>query len=963
MATLTKSHLVDVHVQSDDSLPLSSSVPSPFSPTDRAYILRSSQSSPVTPIPSRTLGQEHLSPVSRAGTALLHPRSSSPVQLLVQDQDVIPSITRVQVSVLTTLNDLLFPLSSVTLEHGHSVVAPPSSSSLTAPFDPSNPASALRTLVVNLRNSVFTPEMTQIAPRDDDATLLRELSDRLDARSSSLRTRDACLAHALVTLLTDLNRLSALAPPSSLVSTSTHGLDDSIPSFGNLDALTRQLSEFQSQRHDQSDAEGALPPVVAVERALLWVRVDENLETVLDLCRQREEDRAHFSFSDPPQYDLLSHGAELPPDYDHDQESIMSDTKTLASNSGRMSMDEKMRLDLDAVTTAIDRLYRVAPQLHSQRVELKSSKLRQLENARTQAASVSAGKQRERELEHIVDMIGRASERKLVDQTVTLGDMDARIERARQRDVQKRQEFVNKLAEHSGARRMHAQDATFSSFRPKDPDALLTLPEFIRESVPPALQPPPDPNTLLSLNEAARERPATLSIPSTPPHLTKIKGLRNRSMSAPALNWLLPTSSKSGNAESAPRSIRETLSRRSSSAGKGSSFAPSELQVSYVAEHHENLRHVLAFLNVSGLTPGVNLEAFVASDSNDLADESTSTLVLRGGTIESPTLALPVRTKPGTQEVRVQGLHYEVKVAAVDSPLPKAEPLPLLDAEQLRSRAPTSFICASCSLPLVHGSRIVRYDDLPSEHWTELVDVWMCHTDQTLNAQVARHAKGLWPQNGQALVGGSYLLFDKSATVSANLWPAEKNKHGEEWRSVRCMCGTLCGRYQDRVTESGETTTVYRFVKYAIRPVSPSAAPCRIPLSAYIVEDMTELVRAHATYRFVVLDEEEERPRILIWLFKPSMRLSYRASKNYLLAEHGTIQAAKVLFKILGPSISDTDLGSMLDRYPGFPQAEQLMYPKDTCTQIAVLLRESNACYPEGMRSMTGLDVGWLLRA
>lgn len=116
----------------------------------------------------------------------------------------------------------------------------------------------------------------------------------------------------------------------------------------------------------------------------------------------------------------------------------MSDTKTLASDSGRMSMDEKMRLDLDAVTTAIDRLYRVAPQLHNQRVELKSSKLRQLESARTaQAATVSTGKQRERELERIVDMIGRASERKLVDQTVILGDLDARIERARQRDFQK----------------------------------------------------------------------------------------------------------------------------------------------------------------------------------------------------------------------------------------------------------------------------------------------------------------------------------------------------------------------------------------------------------------------------------------------------------------------------------------------------------------------------------------------
>jgi hypothetical protein len=40
--------------------------------------------------------------------------------------------------------------------------------------------------------------------------------------------------------------------------------------------------------------------------------------------------------------------------------------------------------------------------------------------------------------------------------------------------------------------------------------------------------------------------------------------------------------------------------------------------------------------------------------------------------------------------------------------------------------------------------------------------------------------------------------------------------------------------------------------------------PCRIPLSAFIVEDMVELAHAHATYRFVILDEEEERPRILV---------------------------------------------------------------------------------------------------
>ena len=48
-------------------------------------------------------------------------------------------------------------------------------------------------------------------------------------------------------------------------------------------------------------------------------------------------------------------------------------------------------------------------------------------------------------------------------------------------------------------------------------------------------------------------------------------------------------------------------------------------------------------------------------------------------------------------------------------------------------------------------------------------------------------------------------------------------QQGEDWRSVRCMCGAMCGRCQDNVTESGEATVVYRLVKYAIRPVSPSA--------------------------------------------------------------------------------------------------------------------------------------------
>lgn len=84
--------------------------------------------------------------------------------------------------------------------------------------------------------------------------------------------------------------------------------------------------------------------------------------------------------------------------------------------------------------------------------------------------------------------------------------------------------------------------------------------------------------------------------------------------------------------------------------------------------------------------------------------------------------------------------------------------------------------------------------------------------------------------------------------------------------------------------------------------------PSRVPLSAFIVEDMSEFVHAHATYRFVIVDEEEDRPRILIWLFKPSMRISYATPTQFIMPRNASIRGAKVLFKILGPSAAGQDL-------------------------------------------------------
>lgn len=196
----------------------------------------------------------------------------------------------------------------------------------------------------------------------------------------------------------------------------------------------------------------------------------------------------------------------------------------------------------------------------------------------------------------------------------------------------------------------------------------------------------------------------------------------------------------------------------------------------YVAENHENLHHILVFFTITGVKPGAELQAEVLPlQSSEQGDH----FVLKCGSHTSLPLLLPVYTTPGKKEVRAQGTHYEIKLTTTGSASPfsdiNGQPAPLLDATQLASINPTSFLCASCTLPLIQSSKVGTYRDLPSEHWEELVEAWMCHSDQKLHDQVTKHGKrGFWPSPGQALVGGSYILFEESAMNLNNIHMKEE---------------------------------------------------------------------------------------------------------------------------------------------------------------------------------------------
>lgn len=307
-----------------------------------------------------------------------------------------------------------------------------------------HPRSSTSASSMNLDNPFLDPSETSAAATSASATAMEV---------PLLSSQDAELAQTLVSLLAHFHRLSRLYPSSGKglnpprVSSWNHQelpLADS--GFTNSkDAYTtlrRQLSDFQLERSNQVSSSSSLPfalhtqhserarqAVVEVESALLWGRIDEELETVLGLCRSKGQQRHHHQqerqLDDhrPPEYGPVdyryaceTYGVEEdedelpeyePGDYeyglDKDKDKFTSkhldaslhspgasSSTRIGSSSTMAASNEKMKMDLERVTLAIDRLYLVAPQLHNQRVELKKTKVEEMERARREGSPLGS---------------------------------------------------------------------------------------------------------------------------------------------------------------------------------------------------------------------------------------------------------------------------------------------------------------------------------------------------------------------------------------------------------------------------------------------------------------------------------------------------------------------------------------------------------------------------------------------
>ncbi|GAA5942903.1 hypothetical protein JCM3775_001223 [Rhodotorula graminis] len=433
-----------------------------------------------------------------------------------------------------------------------------------------------------------------------------------------------------------------------------------------------------------------------------------------------------------------------------------------------------------------------------------------------------------------------------------------------------------------------------------------------------------------------------------------------------------------------------TLSRTSSTTGTEILDVPA---FDWVTEESRNLGTLVVTFWPRSAAAGKR-----AADEYDVvAVESDSVLVtsVQGG--PASRLSLPCQVVPQKATVTsAAGAVYEIKLvtAGLSSPTKSRADLEVhtpLSTDELRATAPASFHCAMCDIKLVDATRITRYNALPSEHWAELLDAWMCHQDQTLSDDLIAKGKGIKPRDDEGLVGTSYVLLPRAVTsnwASPDVEPT-KADNGDLIYPAHCStCSTLIGASVCPVDSTVGEPTALRLLKYATYPVSSSidTPATRHSLSSYVTAELLETGQAHACHRFVLEDAETEKARLLLWFFNPAIRVAFSTTASAASALEPPTSSSPSASASSSPDVARRRSTSTLktttrslnavkvfytdvkgDSDPAclpFTQAknERVAYPRAVLDRVDELLRASTLVYPPSKRRFGDLAVGFLER-
>ncbi|KAK9237609.1 ubiquitin-conjugating enzyme E2-binding protein [Lipomyces kononenkoae] len=181
--------------------------------------------------------------------------------------------------------------------------------------------------------------------------------------------------------------------------------------------------------------------------------------------------------------------------------------------------------------------------------------------------------------------------------------------------------------------------------------------------------------------------------------------------------------------------------------------------------------------------------------------------------------------------------------------------------------------CRECGADLLKDN--VKFLDLPSENWYELLDYWHCHKpdhDHGHGAQnsISKHA--LKPRKSLALVGLAHIMTIKDDFVSDSI-----KVSGTQFKEV--VCSTCCSEVGvlDKLDQSITKLYKWNIVVESRTPINDSITSIQYPPEVFLAEILLEVIEFHSTHRFTIA-AHHDKERILIYLWVFSSDITYTSN-------------------------------------------------------------------------------------
>ncbi|PWN24570.1 hypothetical protein BDZ90DRAFT_100193 [Jaminaea rosea] len=165
------------------------------------------------------------------------------------------------------------------------------------------------------------------------------------------------------------------------------------------------------------------------------------------------------------------------------------------------------------------------------------------------------------------------------------------------------------------------------------------------------------------------------------------------------------------------------------------------------------------------------------------------TLDTADGEREQQSLRMPCQLCPNQSgDLSVSILNTVKLRAETRTAAPSTLPIPTshayLSHSHLSTTLPPSLNCSTCLQPLLIPPPSAKFIAMPSEHWEELIDSWMCHGDQRLNVSVTQGREGLEEGRriaaGEGRVGDAWVAWDTSAVPDGAIIDLQEVSKGDK---------------------------------------------------------------------------------------------------------------------------------------------------------------------------------------